>query len=451
MADLNFINTDSAEIHRTIIEGLENGVAEPLYPGDERRIFGEALVPLFVAMYSAVNDAAKQKMLRYARGEVLDAIGERASITRLVPVPAKTTIRFSVNSSIDTNIIIPMGTRVTSDFVLYFKTDVAAVLSAGELYVDVKASSVDGGTAYNELTPGEINTLVDMVPYIDTVRNTETTYGGSDNEDDDSLRDRIRLSSAVPSTAGPVNAYKYWAKSADPTIADVAVQSEKETIARTLPVSAGKAYKGGSYLLADSLKVYASGNSNPATAGTDYTATYEDELLTITMTPDGALEATTEIDIEIDQTMDGRVKIVPICLGGVIPSQGILDKVLVACSADDVRPLTDHVAVEAPSVQNYDIELKYYTTAADESKVIETIEGDGGAISRYNSWQCSVLGRDINPDQLRKLILAPSWDSDNLVGAIRVDVTAPVFTELPDTSVAKFSGNLTVTHEVVEE
>ncbi len=75
MPDLNFITTDSQEIHATIIGELENGVAEPLYPGDERRLFGEALVPLFVAMYNAVNDAARQKMLRYARGPVLDALG----------------------------------------------------------------------------------------------------------------------------------------------------------------------------------------------------------------------------------------------------------------------------------------------------------------------------------------------------------------------------------------
>lgn len=374
MADINFIDVDSAKIYKTIIEELENGVAEPLYPGDERRIFAEALVPLFVALYSAVNDAAKQKMLRYARGEVLDALAERAGIERLEPVPATTILRFSLKEPLEQNVIIPIGTRATGNFVLYFKTDAAAIIPAGELYVDVKASSVEGGTIYNGLAPGTINTIVDLVPYVDKVENITTTSGGSDREEDDSLRERIRLSPVISSTAGPVETYKYWAKTADPNISDVAVVSPSP----------------------------------------------------------------------------GEVEIVPILLGGELPDEGVLQKVLEVVNADDVRPLTDHVTVRAPDTIEYDIELKYYTTAADESKAIETIEGAGGAISRYINWQGSALGRDINPDQLRKLILAPSWDNSNLVGAIRVDIISPVYTPVPATSVAKFSGNLTVTHEVVE-
>lgn len=76
MSDLNFIEIKPSEIYETVIGALESGCSEELYPGDERRIFGEALVPLVVALYSSVNDACRQKMLRYARGEVLDALGD---------------------------------------------------------------------------------------------------------------------------------------------------------------------------------------------------------------------------------------------------------------------------------------------------------------------------------------------------------------------------------------
>jgi hypothetical protein len=106
------------------------------------------------------------------------------------------------------------------------------------------------------------------------------------------------------------------------------------------------------------------------------------------------------------------------------------------------------VIVEAPRVHYYDIELKYYTPAADESRAIETIEGPGGAIDQYIYWQDSALDRDINPDKLRALILAPSWASD-LVGAVRVDIITPTFTQLSETTVAKHSGSLVVSHEVV--
>lgn len=447
MSDLNFITTDSAEIHETIISELENGVAEPLYPGDERRLFGEALVPLFVAMYNAVNDAARQKMLRYARGPVLDALGERSGVPRQEPVPAVTTLRFSLSAPIGENVIITAGTRATSDNARYFATDTTVVIMAGSTSITVAATSTDGGAIYNDIPIGAVNVIVDLIPFVDTVENIITTAEGSDEESDDSLRERIRIAPSKTSTAGPVSAYKYWAKSADPTIADVVIQSETETISRVLAVSAGKAYKGGGNLLENTLKVYASGSSTPAIIDADYTETYEDELLTITLTAGGALELAATIDITIDHTMDGRVKIVPVCYGGVIPSDGILAKVLATCSADDVRPLTDYVTVEAPSIQSYDIELKYYTTAAEESKTIETIEGSGGAIDQFIYWQDSALDRDINPDKLRALILAPSWASD-LTGAVRVDVIKPTFTELTATTVAKHSGSLVVTHEV---
>ena len=58
MSDLKFIETNASEIYEIVIGALEKGCNEDLYPGDERRIFGEAMVPLVVALFNAVNDAA---------------------------------------------------------------------------------------------------------------------------------------------------------------------------------------------------------------------------------------------------------------------------------------------------------------------------------------------------------------------------------------------------------
>lgn len=371
MNDLNFITTNASEIYEEVISKLESGCSEELYPGDERRIFGEALVTLVVALYSSINDACRQKMLRYARGEVLDALGDNRGVTREIAVAAKTVERFGINTPISSNIIIPAGTRVTSDYVNYFQTISTAVLPAGDLYVDVDVEATEGGQQANDIIAGAINVLVDMVPNIDTVTNTVKTHGGTDEEKDDAYRDRIRLSGSTLSVAGPPNAYRYWAMAADASVADAYVSSP---------------------------------------------------------TP-------------------GVVRIVPICYGGIMPSEDILAKVLESCSADDVRPLTDQVTVAAPTIQAYDIELIYYTTEADESACVETVEGDGGAIDKYIYWQGSSLNRDINPDYLRKLILAPGW-GENLVGAVRVEIISPAYTDLDETTVAQFSGNITVSHKL---
>ena len=91
-------------------------------------------------------------------------------------------------------------------------------------------------------------------------------------------------------------------------------------------------------------------------------------------------------------------------------------------------------------------------------------------IAFYNGSVCNIISQDrtgtsnsmsldylimdeakfLNPDQLRRFLLRPDW-ADNLTGALRVDVTAPAFKQLEKGQVAKFSGSLTVTHEVVQE
>lgn len=434
--ELYFIETSAAEIWDTVLGDLESEVADPLYPGDERRIFGEALTEVIVAVYNAVNDACRQKMLQYARDDVLDAIGETRDVERLDPVYATTTLRFSIETVNPANLVIPAGVRASNDFDRYFETDDTAVLPAGSLYVDVPATAVDGGSEYNGIAPGEICKIIDVsqVPLIDAVANVTETAGGGDIEDDDSYRERIREAENKLSTAGPAKAYKYWALSANPLVSDVIVVSEKETLVEDLTVHGGYIFRGGDTLLPDTLKVF--NGSLIAAEGTDYSATYENDLLTIQLL--GSLASESTVKIQIDRDMRGRVKIVPICAGGELPSESVLADVLEVCSSDDVRPLTDLVTVEAPTVETYDIELTYYMPKAIESDVVEDVEGSGGAIDSYIYWQGSTLDQDINPDELMKRILN--------AGASRVTITKPVYTELSETTVAKFSGNMTVTH-----
>lgn len=376
MADFNFVETDSAKLYTAIIGSLMDEVNEPLYPGDERRIFGDALVAVFVALYNEFNDKMKQRTLQYARGEVLDALGARYDIERAEPAHATATFRFSVESAQDTNIIINARTKITTDGSVYFATDQVAVLQAGSTYIDVPGTCTEGGAQYNGFAIGTIATLVDLIPYITSVSNTTVSIGGDDgepytDEGDEKFRERIRLAPAAQSTAGPESAYRYFALSADPEIIDVAID-------------------------------------NP--------------------------EANT-------------INIYPLMRGGAIPDEETLTKVEETCSADDVRPMSDKVTAIAPTQVSYDIELKYYCTQDNEADTIKAVEGEGGAIDQYNDWQTSALNRDINPDQLKKLILCPDWDS-TLIGADRVDITKPVFKEIGKNEVPKFSGTLTVSHEV---
>jgi hypothetical protein len=133
--------------------------------------------------------------------------------------------------------------------------------------------------------------------------------------------------------------------------------------------------------------------------------------------------------------------------GGKLPDADTLAKVLAACNADDVRPMTDLVSALAPDAVSFDVELKYYCTRENEADTIKAVEAAGGAIDQYIAWQTSALDRDINPDQLRRLVLCPDWDK-TLIGADRLDIVSPKFAQIGKNQVAQFSGKLTVTHEV---
>lgn len=442
MADLSFLETDSEEIYNTVITALEKNVNEALYPGDERRIFGDALVAVFVSAYIQVNDACKQKMLQYARGKVLDALGERLACYRIEAKPAKTILRFSVKTPIAGNILIAEGTRATSDYKVYFKTTEAAVLQAGTLFVDVPAESTGCGESYNNYLVGTVNQLVDLIPYIDFVENVSITHSGDDGEPypevdggtgDEHYRERIYLAPTALSVAGPRDAYEYHVKSADASVADVAVLSDRQNVHYTVPVYDGKAFLGGEGYYIDTLAV------KGGTLDIDYTVSYENSLMVLTLS--GNLSAASSIEIDIDVDLAGHVLIVPIMEGGEIPTEDVLQKVYDACSLEDVRPMTDKVIVRPPEQIEYSIDIVYYTTMANESDCISTIEGKKGALDQFVNWQDTKMGRDINPDKLRALCLSP----ENGTGCNRIKVIAPEYKELKRTEVAKCK-RITVKH-----
>jgi len=189
-------------------------------------------VAVFVALYNKLDDVGRQTLLRYARGEVLDAIGERLGVKRLEGDTAKTVMRFSLSTPRETNIIIPKWTKVTPDGENYFATDEIAVLQAGTYSVEIPTSAVGNGVKFNGYAAGTITTLVDLIPYIESVTNlTETAR-----------RRRRRALHRGRATTGCASgsgwprprdprpalswAYIYWAMTADSSIIDVKAVSE---------------------------------------------------------------------------------------------------------------------------------------------------------------------------------------------------------------------------------
>lgn len=436
------VSADAGAIYDEVIAALEDAVGEPLYPGDERRIFGEAVVAVMATIHSTIQSAARQTMLRYARGEVLDALAARLGVVRLPGIPARTVLRFASAAAAETRIDIPAGTRATADGTVYFATVSDASIPPGETYVDVAAEATDPGTAGNAYPSGTVTAMVDLVPYVIGCSNVSDSAGGDDGEPytaegDDRLRGRVLLAPAKLSTAGPAKGYEYYAMSADASIADAKALSVDGRVESEVEVYGGHAFLGGDLIDPASLTV------NGSASG--FTATYADGLLTIAL--EGDLASAASVSASVVRRMDGRVRIVCLADGGEAPSQDALDAVRSACSASDVRPLTDVVEVTPPDFVVYDIEVEYWTRIEDEDACVRTVEGPGGAIERYVAEQGAKLGRDINPDMLLSYILRPDWAGD-AAGAIHARVIKPSYEVLSEAQAARFSGKLKTTHAV---
>lgn len=147
------------------------------------------------------------------------------------------------------------------------------------------------------------------------------------------------------------------------------------------------------------------------------------------------------VDVDIYSPEPGEVQIIPLLANGEIPSQDILDTVFDACSADDVRPLTDIVSVVAPTVVSYDINLEYWIETGNAALVSVIQANVSKAVTEYVAWQKGALGRDLNPSELIKRVMS--------TGAKRVNVISPSFTEVARSSVAVV-GSTTTTYKGLE-
>ncbi len=148
-------------------------------------------------------------------------------------------------------------------------------------------------------------------------------------------------------------------------------------------------------------------------------------------------------DVQVFSDVPGIVEIRFIQSGGVLPDDALIEAVKDFLMDADVRPLTDNVVVKPPDVHEYTIDVTYYINESDRVRAAVIQEQVQKAVDEYIAWQKEKIGRDVNPDKLRSLILN--------AGAKRVDVRAPTFERLPWSSLAIISGEPVLQYGGVED
>lgn len=373
LPDVSFIDDDSIDaMMRRLVANFETeykartGKAVSLSAADPMRILLYALALDLYQLEQYVDRAGKQDLLKYSYGTFLDNLAANKGVTRKQPAAARTTIRFTFSEPQAYVLTIPQGTRVTNGNGVYFKIEEYTEAAAGAEYVDAEAVCTVEGIQGNGFLAGQINILVDPLPYVDSVSNITTSAGGQALESDSSLAERVYLAPTGYSVAGPADAYSYWAKTYNTNIGSVKPTSP--------------------------------------TAGT--------------------------------------VVIYILMADGSLPEPEDITGLTNFLASESIRPMTDLVTVSAPSPEAFNVSVTYYINQSDASAA-ETIQAEvEKAIADYITWQTSQIGRDINPDELVRRVKA--------AGAKRITVSAPAFTVVADTAVARL-GTKTVNYGGLED
>lgn len=227
LPQINFLATDAQELATEIITTYENEGGRKLAQADPLRLIFLSLASVITKQNVAINDAAKQNLLYYARRDVLDHKGAEFTTPRLESTAATTILRMHLSTPLSSARIIKKGELMavaqTGDF--YFVSTQDVIIEPNILSVDVDMECTTKGMTGNGFSPGQINELVKPLPYVSEVENITTSDGGADQEEDESYKSRVYLAPERLSTAGPSGAYEYYAKSASALISDVFVDS----------------------------------------------------------------------------------------------------------------------------------------------------------------------------------------------------------------------------------
>lgn len=236
---VSFCPTETAAVEAALIADFEAITGRSLYPGDPQRLFVEAVAYLIGQQRFLIDYAGKMNLISHAEGAYLDHLAALLNTSRLGGQAATTTLRYSLARPLDFDVVIPAGSRASHDGALLWATTAEATIVAGALDADAPAQCQTAGAQGSGLAPGQINRFFDRVTYVSSVANTTTTMGGSDGEGDARLRARVQLAPERLSACGPAGAYRYWALSASPLIADVAVWSPAPGQVNLAPWCAG--------------------------------------------------------------------------------------------------------------------------------------------------------------------------------------------------------------------
>ena len=230
-SDYEFITANRDQVEADTIAAYIEEFGKVPTPGSPDMLFCKWVTSLRVQDRVAINVAGNSNLPSRAEGEDLDALAELFYIqSRPAATYATVYVNFYISEAQTSAVIIPAGTRVTTDDQdIYFAVVEDTQIDAGFTMAQAECRCLTAGTAGNGYTARTITTCVDVFPYYASCYNAVVSSGGSDVPDDDEFYDLL-LASMDAYGGGTRAAYKYYARTVSSEISDVRVQSLHEGV-----------------------------------------------------------------------------------------------------------------------------------------------------------------------------------------------------------------------------
>lgn len=152
----------------------------------------EVLAGEIFSVMSNIEWLKREMFPQTASGVQLDKHARQRGLKRKGAIKSKGKLKFTMKEKSERDVIVPEGTvcATSGENSIRFITLEDAVISAGNLYVEVDAQSEKAGRDSNT-NAQTINIIVTQLQSVDSVINMDAFAGGLDEETDEELRKRL--------------------------------------------------------------------------------------------------------------------------------------------------------------------------------------------------------------------------------------------------------------------
>lgn len=216
------VHEDSSQITQESIAAWESATDKKLQPAQVEHLMIDLIAYRELIVRAAINDAARQNLIQYARDPMLSYLAARVDTWRLPPQAARTILRYTAETPPTSALALPQAAIAGPTDALWIPQR-EPVIQPGQTHVDVLGLADLPGPEHNGILPNGITEATEELPDGISVSNVSVTSGGVLIEDLERFRQRAILANARPA-AGSRKQYRYIAMSAHQSVIDVAVQ-----------------------------------------------------------------------------------------------------------------------------------------------------------------------------------------------------------------------------------